>query len=180
MAQENVRLRIWCEDRAHEQFVRHLFHTRFGVAKRDLTVNPAPRGKGSASQWVIAQYEQVARLARAERHQTHLGFLLVADGDNDGVRARKQAFCAASQRDRKLSLAIWVPTWSIETWVKFLVFGSSGPMSEMEQTSYKGEITPNWTALLPRAIANWQREGDAGSLPSLEDAYIECKLLPIP
>lgn len=180
MASGRVRLAIWCEDRRHEQFLRKLFATpEFGLTNRELTFKVAPRGTGSAAQWVASNFHNALRLARVERHQRRLGVLVMIDGDSEGIEARKRELLVPpNDRRDQLNLAIWVPTRNIETWVKFL---SDQPLgvgaADWETTDFKTEVGRQWEQMLPVAIERW-RVGEASPLRSLVDAHQELERLP--
>jgi hypothetical protein len=170
-----VRLEMWCEDRGQEQFLRRLFRT-YRVGR--LHITPAPSGEGAASHWVAQQYEKVLKLARLKKHQANLGFMVVVDGDNQGLRARKRELFKGltDNRSPDMKLAIWVPTWSIETWVMLLSGGFAASPADVEK-EVKFEVKKQWEHLLPIAVSSW---GDPRfSSGSLDDARIELQRLPI-
>jgi hypothetical protein len=179
MPRDRTRLRVWCEDRNQEQFLRALFTTNYGVSARDLDFKVAPSGQGAASYWVAQQYQIAQREARASKHQRQLGFLVVLDGDNHGGASRKQAMLGGQQdtRDPDCNLAIWAPTWSIETWVG-LLSGRLQASPTIEDRSFKIDIESQWTQLLPSAIAAWNPAHPL-ACPSLKDAFAELQRLPV-
>lgn len=173
------RVRVWCEDREHESFVRALFES-FGFERRDLVVNVSPRGLGSAFSWVIQNYPRVRAEARATINQANLGFLLVVDGDNAGVNGRLQALdptpnAGRAEGDR---IAILVPTWSIETWTIWL------QGTDIDETAPRKAAldTKKFRESLATAIAAWDpsRADEAEKVPSLTAARRELARLPRP
>lgn len=178
MPSDRRHLEVWCEDDAHRQFVRKFFQQRFGLGPRDLDVKAAPQGRGSAAQWVTANYPTVVGRARAARNQAHRGFLVMLDGDNEGFRTRKDRLCGRpDQRERSDRVAIWVPTWSVETWVLWL-HGDS----VTEDESYKESPRANdLGALAADAVKRWEpsRPDEATTVPSLADARVELRRLPL-
>lgn len=180
MAPGRVRLHVWCEDQRQEQFVRALFTgRRFGMAARDLMFRLPPKGKGSAAQWVIANFNRAMQAARSGKHQAKLGVLVMVDGDNEGVKRRKRSLLQPpnDQRD-DLRLAIWVPTRNIETWVKYLSGSSNPPALAWDSYDFKAELKDAWDKLLPQAIARWHSMPSPLEVPSLEDACLELSRLP--
>lgn len=178
MPTDLTRIRIWCEDREQEGFARELFRTRFGVDSRGLSFNVAPAGKGAASQWVIRQSAaEVRRLVRATRSQQGLGFLVIADGDNVGWRQRFEAVVGRpDSRDPGDRLAVWTPTWSIETWVLYLCDEKPGGRAIDELTSYKTIAQRgNLSLWLGRAVQAWEppRSTESDDVPSLAAARKE-------
>ena len=90
------RVRILCEDRRSERFLRGLCK-RFGV--RILHVEVAPDSKGSASDWVLAKYAEAVGKRRSKNVQTTLGLLVHIDGDKHGFQARKAQMDDRLQRE---------------------------------------------------------------------------------
>lgn len=117
------RVRILCEDRRTERFVRRLCE-RHGVRVMDVEV--APAGKGAASAWVCRSYARAVGKRRSKSFQANLGLLVVVDGDNVGVAARMEELDArldeagAPRRGPAEPVAVFIPTWSIETWLAHL------------------------------------------------------------
>lgn len=146
---DSCRVRVWCEDRRQEVFVRNLLVER-GFNRRKLDFRVAPRGQGAASAWVIARYgSEVIPLARTTKNQTNLGFLVVVDGDSQGLEARKGAMCGTpDQREPGDRIAICVPTWSVETWVLWLC----GDGSVTEDRKYKSRYREDDREFQRRAL----------------------------
>lgn len=128
MARGQRRVWILCEDRRTERFLSRLCE-RYGVEVID--VKPAPSGKGAASAWVRRKYAEYVRKRRSKNFQANLGLLVAIDGDNLGVKARMSELEAELRaagiepRGDAESIAIFVPTWSIETWLAHL-HGAAG------------------------------------------------------
>lgn len=186
MPTNSVRLRIWCEDHAQERFARELFQTRFGVDRRRLTFMVAPHGKGAASRWVIRQNEdEVRRQVRATRSQQGLGFLLMVDGDNVGWRNRLETLVGNSgSREQGDRLAVWAPTWSVETWVLYLCDEQLDGRVIDESRSFKQTIAQRGgftQDLLRRAARAWDppRATERNDVPSLAQAREELMRLPL-
>lgn len=177
MARSQRRVWILCEDRQTERFLRRLCE-RYGV---QATVRPAPSGLGAAEAWVRNNYAEYVRKRRSKNFQTNLGLLIAIDGDNLGVTARLE------QLDEQLDLegiprrgsdepvAIFVPTWSIETWLAHL-HGTEG-IDETKSLKEHGELRALWrdgasaAATCKTAAAAWK--STATPLPSLRSAYEE-------
>ena len=182
----HARVRAWCEDREQEAFIRSLLERR-GISRRRIYFQIAPgsaahpdspkRGMGSGSDWIIKRYVDVRTQMRQTKHQAKLGFLLMIDGDNVGLAGRtKQLQAAAGDREPDEGLAILVPTWSIETWVRWL----SGSDAD-ENTSYKRQPSREaFRQTLPSAVAQWNspRAGEQERVPSLSAARAELLRLP--
>lgn len=179
--------RVWllCEDPRTGRFLRRLCR-RFQIEVLDVIVSP--NGKGSASAWVIKNYAKWATRLRSKRHQVKLGLLVHVDGDNLGVASRKAQLDASLQsemrgrRSPEEPIAIFVPTWCIETWLLHL----AGIAQPLESTKLKRTGTdPSYlTAVrdleaaeadaIRRAVAAWPGTPSiAALLPSLVDASQE-------
>ena len=117
---EGRRVRLLCEDRRTDRFLRALCK-RFDLWVLESDV--APEGRGDASLWVRKHYASSVKKLRARRHQRNLGLIVAIDGDNKGVHSRKAELAAelvtagVSPRDDIEAIALFVPTWSIETWL---------------------------------------------------------------
>jgi hypothetical protein len=177
----DARIEVWCEDGAHERFVRRLLEKGLGVPRRRTDVQIAPRGRGAASAWVVRQYSEAVRpRERATRHhQQRLGFLVVLDGDQHGVAGRLRQLHGGSGDDRDVDakIAILVPTWSVETWMLWL----SGTQVD-ESRSHKHELSDRtrFKEALESAVAAWQkpRPDEQTHVPSLAHARVELGRLP--
>jgi hypothetical protein len=118
---DGFRVRLLCEDRRAERFFRAL------CAHHDvlvLDVQVAPSGVGSAADWVRKRYAAAVRLRRSKNFQQNLGLLVHIDGDDQGCVARKAQLGAElatyKPREPEEPVALFVPTWCIETWVLHL------------------------------------------------------------
>jgi hypothetical protein len=113
---------------------------------------------------------------RKARHQKRLGFLVTIDGDNVGFK-RRLAELEAAPRDPADRLALLVPTWSIETWVLWLL-----GEEVTESVTLKDRLKPpEFRKRLPDAIKAWriERAQEATIMPSLSAARVELKRLPL-
>jgi len=141
------RVRILCEDRRTERFLRRLCKAH---DVRILDVEVAPSAQGAASAWVQARYARLVRQRRSRNFQAHLGLLVHIDGDNEGVRSRKEALdhelskAGFDQRGSQEPIALFVPTWCIETWLLHL----SGLAQPPETAQLKRDPDPTCSAAL--------------------------------
>lgn len=118
-----VQLVLLCEDRQHEAFVRR-FLNAMGWETRAMRVEKAPGGRGAGEQFVRQRF---ARELRAHRSRpVTQALVVIMDGDAEGVAARHQQLARAC-RDAEMAVptgqervAVFVPTWSIETWLAYL------------------------------------------------------------
>ena len=120
----NVRIVLLCEDRQHETFVKR-FLRRDGWNLRDFRVALSPQGRGSAEQFVREQFPRELQAIRAKGNE-HVRLIVMIDGDDKGVNARRDSLNAACEAQTLRTIGeadnvlICVPTWSIETWFAFL------------------------------------------------------------
>ena len=140
-----MRLRLLCEDTTTENLVHRLCDA-LGISWwRDVRVEVAPDARGAASGWVLARYAIKVEEYRASANaQPDLGLLVMIDGDNEGVVQRTHALESKlaqyeTKRGRALPratnerIALFVPTWSVETWLSWL----EGDSQVVESRSYK-------------------------------------------
>ncbi len=188
MSNDSWRLILLCEDRRTERFLRRLCE-RYNAKVQDVVV--APAGKQDASEWVKRQYPDLAAKWRSKNYQKTLGLLVAIDGDNHGVAARHSELDAELERREmrrrtaQESIALFVPTWSIETWLALLC-GKTGLVEDKsvkddEDFSYLRKLWKDGSeeaATLKQAALAWR--GDIATLPSLEAAYSESKRVGFP
>lgn len=121
MSKRNVQITLLCEDDQHEAFSRRFLQKR-GWEKRRIRVQKAPKGAGSAEQFVRNSVPQ--ELKEARRNNRVL--IVMIDGDNRGVKGRIADLDAACKkrgippRQSTDKVLFIVPTWNIETWLAYL------------------------------------------------------------
>jgi len=120
-----VQLVLLCEDRQHETFCRR-FLEKAGWSKRRVRVEIAPSGRGSAEQFVRKRFPVELSAYRANRHRVAQALIVMLDGDTKGVSARMKELDDAclcnsmSPRNDDERVAVFIPTWNIETWLAYL------------------------------------------------------------
>jgi hypothetical protein len=120
-----VRLILICEDRQHEVFARR-FLEQAGWSTRRLRVEIAPRGRGSAVQFVLERFPIELSAYRSKRNHVDQAVVVMLDGDAQGVATRLRQIADACQAKGVAPLqsgervGIFVPTWNIETWLAYL------------------------------------------------------------
>jgi hypothetical protein len=125
VSRRNVQLVILCEDTQHEAFVRR-FLKKKGWPIRRLRVEKGSSGEGSAEQFVRERFPMEIEAYRQKRHQVKQALVVMVDGDNHGVAARLAQLdvaCRSQQIDPRRPedrVAVFVPTWRIETWLAYL------------------------------------------------------------
>ena len=116
---------IVCEDSQHEAFARRLFD-KVGWHKRKVRVVKAPKARGSGSQFVLTRFVQEPIVYRANRHRVDIRLVIIIDGDakgTDEIRSGLDQLCVAAGVDPRKDdekVAIFIPTWRIETWLHYL------------------------------------------------------------
>jgi hypothetical protein len=116
-----VTLVLLCEDKQHEAFLRRFFET-MGWPKRRFRIEKAPSGRGSAEGFVRERFPIELEAYRQKRSLVKSALVVMVDGDTDGVAERWKAFDSACKgvgilpRQDQDHVAMFVPTWSIETW----------------------------------------------------------------
>lgn len=132
------RLHVLCEDSLHQRFVESLAD-KWGIGPRQRRIDASPAARGSASQYVLDHYTAAVKRWRAERHDENVGLLVLVDGDEQGLvqrrrqldqKLREASMAAISASD---PVAVFVPTWHIETWLAWLC--GHRPVDEL--TRYK-------------------------------------------
>lgn len=125
MAQRSVQYVLVCEDQQHEAFGRRfLKEMRLATNPYKIRVERPSLGRGSAERFVREEY--VRELVAGRSDQVDRILILLVDGDNRGVRGRLQQLDAAcgragvQPRTGEDNVAIFVPTWNIETWLTYL------------------------------------------------------------
>ena len=120
----NVQIVLLCEDTQHETFVRR-FLAKAGWSMHRLRVLKAPRGRGSAEQWVKTRFPTELAAYRRRRVVAQ-ALIIILDGDNRGVQTRQAELDAACRlhnidiRTPDERVMVLVPTWNIETWIAYL------------------------------------------------------------
>lgn len=184
MAKEQRRLLLLCEDRRTERFVRRLCG-RYRI--QVMQPLPSPRGKGAASAWVLRSYAALVRKRRSKNFQARLGLLVVIDGDNVGVKTRLQQLdeeldlAGIERRGSAEPIAVFVPTWSVETWLAHL--GGAEGIDEGKALKDEGRLRALWdgkaeSATIKAAVSAWN--GSMDPLPSLLAAYGEAPRVGFP
>jgi hypothetical protein len=170
-----MRIRLLCEDRRHESLVADFCEALgYQIVKRDI----APKARGAASGWVLANYAGAVRTLRALAHQRELGLIAVVDGDNVGVARRLASLDDELRSDGKSrrprprepaeKIAVFVPTWSVETWLLWL----AGHEEVVESRSFREDPRVRGCVRPGRALAEFVRTERPG-LASLEAARVE-------
>jgi hypothetical protein len=183
MARAKVRTVILCEDRAQEHFLRRLVEEMGHVP---VIVVVAPKGRGSAEQWVRMQYPPEVKKHRG-RGDEQVALVVMTDGDRYGVAARKQQLSEAlagaghEARGEGERIPICIPTWSIETWFAWLC-GLDGvdeatqynDKSDLKSAQQRKDASPTKAA---EAWRSGPRAGEADRVPSLHDGRHEMERL---
>ena len=165
------RVDILCEDHRTERFLLRLCQ-RFGVGV--LHVYIAPDGKGSASNWVMKQYPLQTRRRRSKNYQKFFGLLVAVDGDEIGFHKRKEQLAKLAPREGSEPIALFVPTWAIETWLAFLCDAESvtedQKLKKLEPYARLWKDGETEAATILQASQRWP---GTAPLSSLADSVVE-------
>lgn len=114
-----------CEDQQQEAFARRFLRKmRIVTDHHQLHVVRGPGGRGAADRFVQDVY--VTELDACRRTHVASTLLVLTDGDSIGVGARLRRLDEAckrrgvASRTHTDSVAVFVPTWNIETWFAYL------------------------------------------------------------
>ena len=119
-----VHLVLLYEDKQHGAFMRRFF-AEMGW-RQPIRERMAPEGAVSAEQFVREQFVRELREYRGRRNNVACALAVMIDGDNAGVGQRRAALDDACReagiepRQSGESVAVFVPTWNIETWIAYL------------------------------------------------------------
>jgi hypothetical protein len=97
-----------------------------GWSTRRLRVEKAPRGRGSAAQFVRERFPIELSAYRSNCNRVSQGLVVILDGDKLGVAGRLNELAKACEgekvepRHQHDCVVILVPTWNIETWIAYL------------------------------------------------------------
>ena len=122
-ARRRVQYVLVCEDEQHEAFARR-FLKRMKVVKDPHQLRVERPSWGSADRFVRETY--VKELVAHRRAHAARGLVVLIDGDRLGVGGRLRELddaCARAgvpARTPQDLVAIFVPTWNIETWLEYL------------------------------------------------------------
>lgn len=119
---------LLCEDKQHEAFARRFFQ-EMGINKRRIRVVSAPRGLGSAEQWIRDNYPKQVKALRENRHIQGVRLIVVVDEDTSHTKSRAMSLRESltnadlepRAEDERVIHAI--PARNIETWIAYLQGG---------------------------------------------------------
>lgn len=118
-----VQLVLLCEDTQHEAFCRRFLNT-VGWETRAIRVEKAPGGHGAAEQFVRMQFPRELRAHRSR--PVNQALVVMVDGNSAGIEGRARQLARAcreagvAERAAKEAVALFFPTWNIETWLAYL------------------------------------------------------------
>ena len=171
-----IRIVIVVEDSMLDRFCRTAL-LELGYHKREIRVEMAPAGKGSAKQWVDARLPIEVAMIRTKPDQK-LAVLVGSDVDEldhrDRVRRLTDELGAAELAPRRTDerIAWWLPKWSVETWLLYF----AGEQVD-EATRHKHKVNyPDFKNAAHAFIAEYRQPQSAKStktLPTLHEAHIE-------
>ena len=155
-----IQLILLCEDQQHEAFLRRFF-TAMGWKGRQLRFKISPLAKGSAEQFVREEFPKEITEYRKNRNRVGCELVAMLDGDAAGVDARLTALdeacnqASVSPRNNTDHVAVFVPTWNIETWLAYL----NGETVDETRSDYPRLARPRDCRPHVDALARMCREG---------------------
>lgn len=168
MAPNKIRIVLLCEDGRQESLVRPICEARFGSRVRVQ--------KEGASDKVIRRYPIEVKALRSKGAE-RVGLVVVIDGDNRGVKRRKEDLADALAAAKlapvasEERIAVCVPTWSIETWL--VALSSAADVDESKSFKRDWEKRRDTKRLARVAVGAWRDHRVSVMLPSFLDASDE-------
>ncbi len=125
---------VFCEDKAHEVFVKRFLKKGWGVKPRAIRVPPYPNGKRSGKKHVLDNISLEAEALRGRHASTIL--LVIQDADELSVAQVKSNLDAKllPSRNNNEPIAYIIPKWHIETWIAYL---DGENVDEADKNTYK-------------------------------------------
>jgi hypothetical protein len=118
-----IRVVLLVEDEVLECFVRRVL-LALGFQPRDIRVERAPTGRGSAKDWVTKNYPNEVRVHRRKAsYQDNIGIVVGTEADEKTVQERCRMLDSALEtagleiRQPGEKFCLIVPKWNIETWL---------------------------------------------------------------
>lgn len=161
------------EDKQHIAFVRRILK-KMGWTKPPRVV-PLSAGRGAGEHWVREQFPR--ELEELRRRHVAEALFVILDGDKDGPDRRKKMLeeqCRAVDipfRSEKEPVAIFVPTWSMETWLAYLE-GQAVDESVRTYRKLRRERDSRWHVKQMAEMCRHQSWREPIP-PSLQDARVE-------
>lgn len=118
-----VQLVLLCEDKQHEAFCRRFLNAA-GWETRAMRVEKAPDGRGAGDRFVRLQFPRELRAHRSR--PVNQAVVVMVDGNSVGVEGRVRELDRAcrdadvAERRADEAVAVFAPTWNIETWLAYL------------------------------------------------------------
>jgi len=174
-AKRRVQYVLVCEDQQHESFVRRFLKRSKRLRHNDtIRVERAPFGRGAADRFVLDTFVEELRRGRISHVDRTL--LVMVDGDKWGLAGRMrqlndecdaQGVPARTDADR---VAIFIPTWKIETWFAYL----DGQDVQEDRKDYPKLAEPSQCQ---RHVDRLVRMCTAGRLsePAPDTLHVACK-----
>ena len=181
MMKRHADIIILCEDRAHDNFVRHHLKKR-GFNHRQLRTITWDRS-GSGQQFVLQKYASEVQTYRSKANHLSRALLTVIDADTQEVqylhRRLEEQLQKAGIENRKEDerIAVLVPKRNIETWVVYL----QGDSVDEESDYKKCPLAKNHKQAGIALAEQLGQEPEADCPESLQMAQSELKQrLPVP
>lgn len=163
---------VLCEDKQHSVFAYRFLKRR---TNHRIRVIAAPPGEGSGEQFVREQYPHQLRALRA----AHVNAVLVVmiDGDTAGAEERAtqlQESCrqlGVPPRTPQDRVALAAPTYSIETWLRYLDGHTVDETEPYRHRQHPGDCKTHVRALIEMCTVRELRDPAPPSLIAACDEY---------
>jgi hypothetical protein len=166
---------LLCEDRQHEAFARR-FLNAMGWETRAMRVEKAPGGRGAGEQFVRKRFPLELKAHRSRPVSQAL--VVLVDGDREGFEGRRQRLeqaCRESgvaDRAKEERVALFIPTWNIETWLAYLDGGTvDEERADYPKLERERECQRHVAGLVEMCRAGKLREPAPASLHAACDEY---------
>ena len=156
-----VNLVVLCEDSQHETFLRRFLKAR-NWDRRRIRIERGPGGMGSGEQFVRTSFPRELGKYRQKKNQVAIDLVVMIDGDSLGVIGRIRQLadqcreCDIDMRQEGGKVAIFIPTWNIETWLAYL----DGAAVDETERNYPKLGRPRECARHARDLAESCRSGE--------------------
>jgi hypothetical protein len=172
-----VQVVLLCEDKQQEAFARRFLNAT-GWKTRAMRVEKAPAGRGAGEQFVRESFPRELKAHRSR--PVNQALVVMMDGDADGPAARLQQLDKAcreagvAERASEEQVAVFIPTWNIETWLAYLNGGHADEgRSDYPRLASERECQSHVEKLVHMCRADKLREP---SPPSLDAACREYRI----
>lgn len=115
-----------CEDSQHRAFLYRMLK-QSGFSRYDISIDNAPKGSGSAEQFVRDRYPIEVKAHRSKANSLEVRLVVMTDADSYTFQQRQQQLARSlrlagmQRRDPKECIALLIPRRNIQTWIRNLL-----------------------------------------------------------